>query len=131
MPPQPKPICKRYLVNECAAGDLCRYRHEGVPIRNGPFSDQRPAPKFKSKELDLQNMKKVVNENGATFEKFIFDLNYKGEKAEIQERAAWDGTEKLRKPITNKPKSIGIKSSQKPAPFSVDTLKIRLRTIRD
>jgi hypothetical protein len=48
-----KPVCQRFLVGECAAGDLCRYRHDFVQLRSGLFEDPSNQHKLKSHELDL------------------------------------------------------------------------------
>jgi hypothetical protein len=51
--PVQKPVCQRFLVGECAAGDLCRYRHDFVQLRSGLFGDPSNQHKLKSQELDL------------------------------------------------------------------------------
>lgn len=93
--PVQKPVCQRFLVGECAAGDLCRYRHDFVQLKSGLFGDPSNQHKLKSQELDLVGQKKVVDSQGVTRQRFEFDEKYKAMEGDDKDEC-WAWTENLK-----------------------------------
>ena len=107
-----KPVCQRFLVGECAAGDLCRYRHDVVQLKSGLFGDPSNQHKLKSQELGLVGMKKVVDSQGVTRQRFEFDTKYWAAEGDDKDEC-WIGTEN-RKSVAGAKEDGKTRSDERP-----------------